>query len=96
MVENLLDEFDGRLMRVSIAHPGLALELQKIKKHTTYALNNSRDLKGRPLNKNKTLRDAVKRTLEMIRKHPELKEYVKPIIVKAVNYLEPHASTNKH
>lgn len=88
-VEDLLDELDGRLMRITLAHPVLELEVLKIKKHTAYALNNDRDLKGRPLNKDKTLTDAVRRTLEMVRKHPELKEYVKPVVKKAVAYLEP-------
>lgn len=97
MVDNLLDELDGRLLRVVIAYPILGPEVQKVKKHTSYALNNDRDPQGRPLNKDKVLRKAVKATLAMVRKHRELKYFVKPIIVKAVNYLEPKdASTNKH
>ena len=89
MINDLLDELDGRLLRITLAHPILELEILKIKKHTTYALEHDRDPKGRPLNKNKTLHDAVTRTLEMVRKHPELKEYVKPVVKKAVAYLEP-------
>lgn len=97
MVDNLLDEFDGRLLRITIAYPVLGPEIQKIKKHTSYALNNDRDPQGKPLDKRRTLRKTIKRVLVMVRKHPELKEFVKPIIKKAVNYLEPqHASTDKH
>ncbi len=97
MVDNLLDELDGRLLRITIAYPILGPEVQKVKKHTSYALNNDRDPKGRPLNKDKVLRNAIKQTLAMVKKHGELKYFVKPIIVKAVNYLEPKdASTNKH
>jgi hypothetical protein len=97
MVDNLLDEFDGRLLRITIAYPVLGPEIQKIKKHTSYALNNDRDPQGKPLDKRRTLRKTIKRVLVMVSKHPELKEFVKPIIKKAVNYLEPqHASTNKH
>lgn len=97
MIEALLDEFDSRLLRASIAYPDLELEIRKVKKHMSYAANNNRDPKGRLLNKDKTLRNAVKGTLEMVRRHPELKDFVKQIIVKAVNYLEPHnASTHQH
>jgi hypothetical protein len=89
MVDNLIDELDGRLVRVTLAYPMLKLEVQKARKHTLDAMNNSRDRNGDPVNKDKTLRTAVKKTLELVRKHPELKEFVKPAVKNAVAYLEP-------
>lgn len=89
MVDNLLDELDGRLLRITLAYPVLKLEVHKARKHTLYAINHERDRNGELVNKDKTLKTAVRRTLELVRKHPELKEFVKPAVKKAVAYLEP-------
>lgn len=97
MVENLIDELDGRLLRVTIAYPGLTNEVRKARKHTQHAIRDTVDRHGEPINLRKILKHAIKASLLLVQRYPELKQELKPIIRKSVLYLEPqNASSNQH